>query len=172
MDAIAKNTPTEIDIQTYLDERLVDQMNWYDQKSVTAQASYKRLRRIEIFSAATIPLLAGFVQIKILGLPFIQLVVGILGVIVAAVSGLTALNKYQDLWVEYRTIAESLKHHLLLFQTKTQPYGGSDEQRFMRLVTNVEGLISRENSDWSGYIRQMGEGKDQGKEPTAFAEPN
>ncbi|KAA3615383.1 MAG: DUF4231 domain-containing protein [Calditrichaeota bacterium] len=147
-------TPIEIDVQYYLDNRLVNQMDWYDKKSMQAQAKHKSLRRIEIFAAASIPFLAGFVNVKFNSIPVFQIVVGLLGVIIAVVSGLIALNKYQEVWVKYRTTAESLKHHLHLFQTKTAPYAGKEDERFSRLVENVELLVSEENSDWKGYVMQ------------------
>ena len=46
----------------YLEQRLDDQIKWYDKKSSANQAAYKRLRLIEIIAAATIPLLAGYTQ--------------------------------------------------------------------------------------------------------------
>ena len=42
----------------YLEQRLDDQINWYDKKSSANQAAFKRLRLIEIIAAAAIPLLA------------------------------------------------------------------------------------------------------------------
>lgn len=53
----------------------------------------------------------------------------------------------------YRTTAESLKQHKFLFETKTAPY--DDSKRFGLLVQNVEGLISREHSDWTKYVTQQ-----------------
>ena len=46
----------------YLEQRLDDQINWYDKKSSANQSACKRLRLIEIIAAAAIPLLAGYSQ--------------------------------------------------------------------------------------------------------------
>ena len=144
--------PIEIDISHYINKRLVDQMNWFDQKSIEAQNKYKMLRRIEIFSAASIPFLAGFVSIEVLKIPIFQILVGLLGVVIAIIAGLLALNKYQELWTKYRTTAEILKQHLNLFQTKTSPYNGNEQQLFALLVSNIEGILAQENTEWSKYI--------------------
>jgi len=169
MDTGKKNVSTAIDVETYLKERLLDQMRWYDRKSMEAQSKFKILRRIEIVAASMIPFLTGFAQLRFHEIPIMQIVIGVLGVSIAIVSGLLALNKYQEIWVEYRTTAESLKHHLLLFQTRTRPYSGDEQQRYQRLVQNVEGLISKENSDWSGYIKQLAESTPEEKSESGAA---
>ena len=129
----------------YLQQRLEDQISWYSKKSQSNQRWFKVLRLIEIISAAFIPFLAG-IGGSLLGY---QIIVGALGVIIAICAGLLALNKYQENWVEYRTTAETLKHEKYLFSTKCAPY--NKEDAFCILVQRVEGLISKENSQWSLY---------------------
>ena len=46
--------------EEYIDQRLSDQINWYDRKSSRNQRWFKRLRFAEIVAAATIPFLSGF----------------------------------------------------------------------------------------------------------------
>lgn len=46
---------------TYIKERLDDQIAWYDQKSQSNQKWYKRLRVIELIAAASIPFLAAYI---------------------------------------------------------------------------------------------------------------
>lgn len=43
----------------YLNDRLNNQIDWYDGKSQTNQKWFKRLRLLEIIAAAIIPFLAG-----------------------------------------------------------------------------------------------------------------
>lgn len=144
--------PTEVNVSEYLSNRLVDQMNWYDKKSIETQKKYKELRRIEIISAAVIPFLSGFVSLKIYSIPIIQIMVGFIGVGLAVVAGLLALNNYQELWIKYRTTSELLKHQLFLFQTKTSPYTGNEQERFNNLVFNTESVLSNENFEWSRLV--------------------
>ncbi|WP_447579966.1 DUF4231 domain-containing protein, partial [Acinetobacter baumannii] len=50
----------------YLQERLDDQIKWYDEKSIAAQNRYKQLKGIVIILSASIPLFVGFIpELKI-----------------------------------------------------------------------------------------------------------
>ena len=117
--------------EEYFKERLDDQINWYDRKSQTNQRWYKNLRLIEVVSATLIPFWAGIGQ----DLPYYQISIASLGVIIAVSVALSTLNKYQEHWVEYRTTAETLKHEKYLYQTKCKPY--TEEDSFQRLVQRV-----------------------------------
>ncbi len=128
----------------YVLQRLDDQINWYDHKSQWNQRWYRRLRVVEFLAAALIPFLAGYVAKDSM---YINLTIGILGVLIAAITGITSLYSFQGNWIEYRTTCESLKHKKFLFLTKTEPY--DTEESFSCLVQHVETSISKENSDWS-----------------------
>lgn len=132
----------------YLNDRLNDQIDWYDKKSQTNQKWFKKLRLLEIIAAAVIPFLAG-IGPKI---PFYSGIIGCLGVIIAVSAGLSALYKYHENWIEYRTTSETLKHEKFLFQAKCSPY--DNDEAFCKLVQRVEGLISKENTQWSRYVEE------------------
>ena len=139
-----------MDEETYIKERLDDQIDWYSQKSKRGQNWFKSLRAIEIIAAATIPLLAGYATDA---KPELIVIIGLLGVVIAFVAGFISLNKFQEIWIEYRTTSETLKHHKYLFLTKSTPYDTEDS--FQALVHTVEVLISKENSNWNNYIKQI-----------------
>jgi Protein of unknown function (DUF4231) len=48
--------------EKYLEERIEDQIKWYEKKSRSNKRGYVLLRLVEILSAAAIPFLAGFDQ--------------------------------------------------------------------------------------------------------------
>lgn len=146
-----------MDEEAYITERLDDQINWYSDKSKKSQNWFKILRVIEILAAATIPFLAGYVSDAE---PELKIAIGILGVIIALVAGFISLNKFQEIWIEYRTTSETLKHHKYLFLTKSNPY--NSEEAFQVLVQTVEALISKENSNWNNYIKQTEREKKDG----------
>ncbi len=127
----------------YINERLNDQIGWYDQKSQRAQRFFKSLRTMEIISAGIIPLLAGFGS----GATWSVITVGVLGAIVAILAAFISLNKYQENWIEYRTTCETLRHEKYLFLTNTEPY--NEPEPFGLFVQRIETLISKENSAWS-----------------------
>lgn len=127
--------------EEYLKDRLNDQIDWYDLKSQTNQKWFKMLRLLEIVTATIIPLLAGA------NMSYNSAIIGMLGVIIAVSVGLSALYRYHEKWIEYRTTSETLKHEKYLFQTRCSPYDTDDA--FCELVHRVEGLISKENTNKS-----------------------
>lgn len=131
----------------YFQQRLDDQIDWYDRKSAANQKAFKRLRLIEILTAATIPVLAGFSQ----GSRSVALATGVAGMIVTVIAGILALYRFQENWREYRGTAEALKQEKFLYLARTKPY--NDEQRFETLVQRVEALLSSETTQWTEAMR-------------------
>jgi|TARA_B100000315_G_C14540519_1_gene570646 hypothetical protein len=129
----------------YIKDRLDDQITWYSNQSKSNQKYYKRLKIIEIVIASFIPFFAGVgIQLK-----YYSITIGILGLIVAISAGVIVLYKYHENWIKYRTTCEMLKHEKYLFLTKCAPYNLEDA--FCLLVSRVEILISKENTQWSEY---------------------
>ena len=131
----------------YLKNRLDDQIDWYDRKSVQNQKWFKRLQVTSIIAAASIPFLSGYITETSLVL---KISTGVLGLLVAAITAVLGLYKFQENWLEFRTTCETLKHEKYLFLTGTDPY--DSEHSFQLLVQRVEGLISKENTNWSQYM--------------------
>jgi Protein of unknown function (DUF4231) len=129
--------------EEYIEQRLNDQISWYDRKSSTNQLWFKRLRFAEIVAAATIPFLSGFAGDS---LP-IKIAIGALGVLVAVIASVLGLLHLQEHWIEYRATAESLRREKFLFLTQTDPYDKDDA--FHLLVQRVEALLSKENTEWT-----------------------
>ena len=137
--------------EEYLENRLDDQINWYDRKSIQNQKTYKMLQLILIVSAASIPFISGYVD----KLVYLQYLLGAIGVLVAAITGLISLYKFQENWTSYRTTCESLQHEKYLYLTKSNPYIGKNA--FNLLVQRVEMLISKENSSWAEVMKKTEE---------------
>jgi hypothetical protein len=139
----------QIEQAEYLKERLDNQIDWYDSKSVANQNSYKRLQVLIIVASATIPFLSGFLDENSL---WLKIVVGLLGLAIATATTILGLYQFQENWLEYRTTCETLRHEKYLFLTGTSPY--DEEEPFLLLVERVEGLISKENTNWQNYMKQ------------------
>jgi Protein of unknown function (DUF4231) len=132
--------------EEYIEQRLNDQIDWYDRKSSTNQRWFKRLRFGEIVAASIIPFLSGFA-----GNSFpIKIAIGVLGVVVAVIASLLGLLQLQERWIEYRATAESLRREKFLFLTQTEPYDKDDA--FHLLVQRVEALLSKENIEWAQSV--------------------
>lgn len=127
----------------YLENRLLDQIDYYSKKATGAKRWFYTLRVIEIVAAALIPLLAGL-NSKDNSLGWI---IGVVGVVIAVVAGLLGLLKAQENWITFRSTSEQLKHERFLFETQVAPYDSQD--RLQLLVTRIEQMISSENSVWA-----------------------
>ena len=129
--------------EKYMLERVDEQITWYENKSSFNQRWFKRLQVISILAASTIPFLTGYSTGEN---ESIRIIIGVLGLLIACVSAILNLYKFQEHWIEYRTTCESLRHEKFLFITKTIPY--DNDEAFNNLVQRIESLISKENIDW------------------------
>lgn len=136
-----------MDEKEYIKLRIDDQIKWYSDKAKANKCLYNWTKIAIIVFSAIIPLIAG--------LSFVDsakdIILGLLGTIIAIIAGISGLLKFQEKWTEYRATSETLKHEKMLFLTKTTPYNKKDES-FEILVTTVENLISKEHTAWSECI--------------------
>src|SRR4051794_19300148 len=95
-------------------DRLEDQLGWYDRKSSAAQRMYKRLKILQLVTAAAIPVAAAA------GAP--GWVTAALGGVVLVLEGLQQLGQYQQDWAAYRSTCEALKHEKYLYLAEAGPY--------------------------------------------------
>jgi hypothetical protein len=141
---------TELSTDDPIEKRLEDQLAWYSQKSRAARRAFKRIKVVEIISAALIPFLTGRRW------PYEQFVIGGLGVLITILEGILHLNEYQENWSYYRNTAESLKHEKFLFLAKAGPYANAADPRAV-LAERIEGVISQENSQWVATLQKSGQ---------------
>ncbi len=135
-----------MDENTYFQERLEGEIAWYERKSSINKRNYYLVRLIEFLSAALIPFLINFLSNNT---EMLKLAVEVLGIIVVISTSVISLFRFQELWTEYRTNAESLKHEKYLYLSSAPPYDSPD--KFKTLVERVERLISSENSRWQEF---------------------
>jgi hypothetical protein len=123
-------------------ERLEDQINWYDQRSMKDQHYFKWMKVIVIIAAALIPLLSGK------PFPSSPWVVGGLGVLIAVVEGLQLLYQFQANWINYGSTCEALKHEKFLFLAKAGAYAAATDAHLL-LAERIEFLVSQEHAKWA-----------------------
>ncbi|HEY6375245.1 MAG TPA: DUF4231 domain-containing protein [Edaphobacter sp.] len=129
-------------------ERLEEQIAWYDRKSMWNQRVYKRIKVIEILSAATIPLIAA------LPIPdYKAIITGCLGVLITVLEGLLHLNQYQQNWITYRSTCEALKHEKYVYLGRASPYAGVADA-YALLAERIESLVSQEHAKWASAQTQ------------------
>ena len=128
-------------------QRLEDQIDWYDRKSIANQRTYRQMKVVEILAAAIIPFLAALRN------PNIGMVTGALGVLVTVLEGMLHLNQYQQNWINYRSTCEALKHEKYTYLGKASPYANVPDAHAL-LAERVETLVSEEHAKWASLQQQ------------------
>lgn len=123
--------------------RLEDQINWYDQKSIDSQKKYKAAKLAAIICAASVAIVANHYPVA----------ASIIGSAIVVLESIQQLNQWHTNWVSYRSTCEALRHEKFCYIEKAGPYVNCDSvQAKMILVERVESLISTENSKWTKII--------------------
>jgi hypothetical protein len=120
-------------------ERLETQIAWYDRKSNQNQRWFKRLKVLQIVTAAAIPVgAAAGVDPNVIGGG---------GALIVVIEGLQQLQQYQQKWTTYRSTCERLKHDKYLYLAQAGPYTEAPRPDAL-LAERVEGLVSQEHAAW------------------------
>lgn len=150
-DIKAEYTYPEINnpvIAAYINDRLLAQIKYYDDKSCQHQARYKRLSIVSMCLSACIPIFTLVISFNLLN-SFPQLIIAILSSAVTVISGTLALNGYKELWIQYRTNCEILKSVLHRFYTQTGEFASQNQQEnFKTLVGSCEQYLIKEFGEW------------------------
>lgn len=131
-------------------ERMEGQIKWYSEKSTWNQDWFKKLKVIEVASAALIPFAAGLNAPAVL--------TGFLGVVVVVLESMQSIYQFQSNWITYRSTAEALKHEKYLWYAKAGHYLNAQNPEAL-LAERIEALISTENAKWISDKEQAGKGK-------------
>ncbi len=145
-----------IQAEQYVQERLQDQIEWYSRKSSLNKKYYYVLKFCILAFSTAIPVISGFLDFSDTAA---RVIAGVLGSLIALLTGAISLFKFQEKWTHYRTTSETLKHHKYLFLTHTHPYT-SESKAFQTLVNHVEAVISSENSEWDQVVNKMEDKKE------------
>lgn len=120
--------------------RLEEQIEWYNKKSILAQHNYKTSKVFVIIASAAIPILA---------LLNYNIAVACIGAAIVIAEGLAHVNQWQQNWLNYRSTCENLIHEKFAFIERIGPYDIDDaEQARKILVERAEGLMSSERTNW------------------------
>lgn len=132
-------------IKTYIKERLIAQINWYDKKSIHNQKVYTRLIRFSIIMSGSIPVLTVFADLYWI----MKVIISVFSAVVTIISSIIAMSNYKELWNEYRKNCEMLKSCLYLYFTRQGIYKElTDEEAFCELVTICEEKFVEEFDKW------------------------
>ncbi len=142
-----------MDAATYLEQRVDDQLTYYEKAANTTKQTYTRMQTSIIVLGLLVPVIInipsswGGVDIT---LP-IRITVTVMSLALAMLNGLLNFKKYGDLWLSYRMTEELLKHEKFLFLTGSARYGKADSS-FPEFVQTVESIISAEHNKFRSLI--------------------
>ncbi|SUK14688.1 Uncharacterised protein [Staphylococcus agnetis] len=132
-------------MEDYFHDRLEDQINWYDNKSMACQKHYNLNKYIQIVAGALIPAITPF-SLMFNSIVF-TIVISILGLLVVISQSISSIKKFHENYIQYRTTCEVLKHEKYLYLNKVEPYD-NEKEPLKLLVSRVESIISNENINW------------------------
>jgi len=139
-----------LDRETYLTNRVDDQLSWLSRASKVNKRVFLGLRIFEIVLGTSITIVSPYAA----RLPWGPLVIAMAGGGIALSGGWLALNRNQENWVRYRGLGESLKREKYLFLTGTPPYD-VEQGAFTRFVTTSEALMLEERAGWARQVSQQ-----------------
>jgi hypothetical protein len=122
-------------------QRLEEQIAWYETKSRLNQRGFKLLKVCQIITAAAIPVAAGGSAPR--------WSIGAAGALIVVMEGLQQLQQYQQNWITYRSTCERLRHEKFLFAAGAGPYAGAKPESV--LAERVESLVSQEHAAWVSH---------------------
>ena len=131
----------------YLTECYYDQITWYGDKASRNKLLYTIFQWGVIALSATVPALIASLPA---GFKWIPIIVAI--VLAIATAGLKTF-KFQENWINYRTISETLKKEKHFYDANLYDYGDAEDKEAV-FVKRVELLISIENSLWVTIHKQ------------------
>ena len=127
--------------EEYLKERYQDQIEWYSKKSSQNKRYYQRFQWIIIVISASLP---GRILIIPAKWEFITV---LFSVVLAITTAAVKTFRFQENWINYRTVAEALKKEKHYYNAGAIEYATAENKKQL-FVERVEALISRENSLW------------------------
>ena len=139
-------TPFE---KTYIEQRLLSQIIWYDNSAIKKQDKYKHLTIASIIFTSIIPVLSLFTGYKygIIATVLITLLSSASSVTLSIVN----LCEYHKLWVEYRSTCEILKSILHRYFMKSNEFSSSDNEKtnLDLLISSSEEYMTKEFQTWT-----------------------
>ena len=128
----------------YIHNRLLKQIEWYDQKSCKCQKFYKRIIIITFSLSSLLPVILLFSGSCESKTDPVKVIAASISSIITILNFILSICMYKELWVKYRSQCERLKSflHVYLCQVKH-----SDEE-FYKFVSTCENEFVNEFTSW------------------------
>ncbi|MCY7422726.1 MAG: DUF4231 domain-containing protein [Chitinophagaceae bacterium] len=135
-----------MNIQNYLNDRVENQVHYYESKSALNKQYYLFFKIAQLTAATLLPFFSVFLS----DYSWMKYVIAFLGSVVTILEGVMATGKYYEKWVIYRSTAETLRQEKYLFLMQAGSYSGQDAVQ--QFVNKIEFSLGKENVGWQQLI--------------------
>ena len=146
-----------MNIETYLTERVDDQIEYFDSSAVRNQKRYKLFKGAAIVCNVLTTLTIALTFIPYL--KFMSIVALILSTIVLATYQIEEFYNFGAKWEKFRLVAERMKSEKCLFLNDAGTYSSGDEdEKKQAFVEIIEGIIKGTDMSYFSLMIEPGKG--------------
>lgn len=135
-----------MNIQNYLNDRVENQIHYYESKSALNKQYYLFFKIAQLSAATLLPFFSVFLS----DYSWMKYVIAFLGSIVTILEGVLATGKYHEKWIIYRSTGETLRQEKFLFMMQAGNYTGPDAVE--QFVNKIEFSLGKENIGWQQLV--------------------
>ena len=135
--------------EKYLKERYECQVKWYDKRSSRNKRYSHGFQWTAIIISASVPVLVTLMPSS----QWITIITIILSIVLAIATASLKAFKFEENWISYRTVAETLKKEKYYYDAGSTEYATTEDKKRL-FVERVEALISSENTLWMAIQRK------------------
>lgn len=132
-------------IGNYMEERVDDQIKWYDNKSAIQKKWYYGLRLTTLICSMGVPFTTGLISYSSCWL----IVTSMLGLCSAISEGIAGFTKVHEKWIQYRSTVELLRREKNMFKMRAGIYDNTELDVKKTFVERIETFVSSENINWT-----------------------
>jgi hypothetical protein len=122
---------------------------WYDRHARRNHAAYFGFKISQMAIAATIPVVAVFIDTVAL-----KPVTALLGAAVGIIEGVLQVGQFHENWLRYRATREALRREELLFVQEAGPYAEAGGRAARLFAERADGIMSGENAKWLASLEK------------------
>ncbi len=137
-------------LKSYIRDRVLKQIAWFDRKSLCKQRIYKLTAVISIIMSSLIPVITLLSDIP--GNLLYKVVITALGSGITALSAVGSLCRFKELWIQYRMQCEMLSSILHRFFAQWGEEEGCGAAQYTRLVEKCEDYMKKEAESWASSM--------------------
>ncbi len=127
----------------YPRERIDEQINWHSNRANWNKRRYYITEIITLVAATLIPVIN---VLNVVSEPMLRILSASLGALSVLALGVNKLFKFQENWLNYRALAETVRREKELFHNAVGDYDVPPERRNKKLVERIETMLASTTS--------------------------